>query len=112
MSRDFRGETAPKAAPPWKSGVARPGAVEIGGNLRALFNIESRRQRQLSAWAIKDPAAEHTQKSLVKLWKVTQPAASGAVSALEQDGFVVALTRRGADPTRYALSGVSRLVFG
>jgi hypothetical protein len=77
-----------------------------------IGNIDSRRQRQLRAWALKDPAAVHTQKSLVKLWKVSQPAVSGAVTALEQDGFVVALARRGVDPTRYALSGVSRLVFG
>jgi len=101
--------------------LGKPGASiplsELEPALRQRYtaiigNIDSRRQRQLSVWALKDPAAEHTQKSLVKLWKVSQPAVSGAVAALEQDGFVVALTRRGADPTRYALSGVSRLVFG
>lgn len=53
-----------------------------------------------------------TQKSLVSLWKVSQPAVSGALAALEHEGFVVALNRRGAEPGRYALSGVSRLVFG
>jgi hypothetical protein len=99
-----------------KPGVSIP-FNELEPALRQRFaavigNIDSRRQRQLRAWALKDPAAVHTQKSLVKLWKVSQPAVSGAVAALEQDGFVVALARRGADPTRYALSGVSRLVFG
>ena len=99
-----------------KPGVSIP-LHELEPALRQRFaavigNIDSRRQRQLRAWALKDPAAVHTQKSLVKLWKVSQPAVSGAVAALEQDGFVVALARRGADPTRYALSGVSRLVFG
>ncbi|MEK7402394.1 MAG: ATP-binding protein [Gemmatimonadota bacterium] len=99
-----------------KPGLSIPFS-ELEPALRARYaavvgHIDSRRQRQLRAWALKNPAAVHTQKSLVQLWKVSQPAVSGAVAALEQDGFVVALTRRGADPTRYALSGVSRLVFG
>ena len=101
--------------------AAKPGMsiplAELEPALRQRYiammgKIDSRRQRQLSAWAVKNPAAEHTQKSLVALWKVSQPAVSGAITALEQDGFVVALNRRGAEPTRYVLSGVSRLVFG
>lgn len=99
-----------------KPGVSIP-LSELEPALRQRYaaimgNIDSRRQRQLRAWALKNPAAEQTQKSLVKLWKVTQPAVSGAIAALEQDGFVVALNRRGTEPTRYALSGVTRLVFG
>ena len=76
-----------------------------------IAGIDARRQKQLRAWA-KNPTAEHTQKSLVKLWGVSQPAVSGALVALEQDGFVVSLNRRPSEPTRYVLSGVTRLVFG
>jgi hypothetical protein len=101
--------------------AAKPGAsiplAELEPALRQRYaaimaNIDARRQRQLRAWALKNPATEQTQTSLVALWKVSQPAVSGAIAALEQDGFVVSLNRRGAEPTRYALSGVSRLVFG
>ncbi|MGH7637102.1 MAG: AAA family ATPase [Gemmatimonadaceae bacterium] len=102
-------------------GVAgKPGAsiplAELRPALRQRYgavvaNLDDNRQRQLRVWG-KSPDRVHTQKSLVALWKVSQPAVSGALSALEQAGFVVALSRRGAEPVRYALSGVSRLVFG
>lgn len=101
--------------------AARPGVSiplsELAPALRQRYaavigHLEPRRQTQLRAWALRNPNAEHTQRSLMSLWKVSQPAVSTAIAALEQGGFVVSLSRRGAEPTRYVLSGVSRLVFG
>jgi len=77
-----------------------------------ISQLEPRRQRQLRAWAVKGLKTEHTQKSLAALWNISQPAVSVALRTLEQDGLVVSLPRRGSDATRYALSGVSRMVFG
>ena len=100
--------------------VAKPGASIQLGDLRpalqqryasVVASLEPRRQKQLRAWATKDLNAEHTQKSLTSLWKVSQPAVSAGLKALEEDGFVSTLPRRGAEATRYALSGVARLVF-
>ena len=98
-----------------KPGVSIP-LTELQPALRQRYgaivaNLDEKRQRQLRAWG-KKPGQVHTQKSLVALWKISQPAVSGALAALEHEGFVVTLNRRGADPVRYALSGVSRLVFG
>lgn len=75
-----------------------------------LNNLDARRQAQLTRWA-KHPASEQTQKSLMTLWQVTQPAVSTALVALERDGFVVSMPKRGS-ATQYALSGASRLIFG
>lgn len=73
---------------------------------------EQSRVQQLTRWGRTSPELLHTQKSLKALWNVSQPAVSGALSFLTQQGYVVALPRNGADATQYALSGVSRLVFG
>lgn len=78
----------------------------------ALSTLEPRRRQQLAAWVARGAESEQTQKSLIKLWKVTQPAVSGTLRGFEQEGLVVPLPRRGAEATRYALSGVARLVFG
>ncbi|HET7464345.1 MAG TPA: AAA family ATPase [Longimicrobium sp.] len=73
---------------------------------------EQNRVQQLTRWGQTAPDELYTQKSLKVLWNVSQPAVSGALSFLTQQGYVVALPRNGAGPTQYALSGVSRLVFG
>lgn len=102
-------------------GVTRAGAsiplAELRPALRQRYTsvvaaLEPRRQKQLQLWARRDVESLQTQRSLKTLWKVSQPAVSSAVKALEGDGFVVALPREGAEPTRYALSGVARIVFG
>jgi hypothetical protein len=66
----------------------------------------------LTTWGEKAPESIHTQKSLMKLWGLTQGAVSMALSYLIRQGFVVSSPRAGANPTQYTLSGVSRLIFG
>lgn len=73
---------------------------------------EQNRVQQLGKWGSTGPGRLHTQKSLKELWGVSQAAVSGALSFLTQQGYVTALPRSGAGPTQYALSGVSRLIFG
>jgi hypothetical protein len=73
---------------------------------------EQNRVQQLTRWGTTGPDQTHTQKSLKALWGVSQAAVSGALAFLIQQGYVVASPRTGAEATRYALSGVSRLIFG
>lgn len=73
---------------------------------------EQNRVQQLTRWGTTAPGKVHTQKSLKELWGVSQAAVSGALAFLTQQGYVTASPRAGAEPTRYALSGVSRLIFG
>ncbi len=73
---------------------------------------EQTRVAQLTAWGRSAPGAAQTQKSLGKLWGVSQGPVSTAVSTLVRQGYVVALPRVSAEPTRYVLSGTSRLIFG
>ncbi len=73
---------------------------------------EQTRVAQLTAWGTSAPAVPQTQKSLGKLWGVSQGPVSTAVSTLVRQGYVVALPRVSAEPTRYVLSGTSRLIFG
>ena len=73
---------------------------------------ERGRVEQLARWGTTDPAGPQTQKSLAALWKVSQPAVSGALAYLVRQGYVQALPRSGGKPTQYALSGVGRLIFG
>jgi hypothetical protein len=73
---------------------------------------EQVRVEQLSRWGKQAPESSQTQRSLMKLWNVTQGAVSNAVSYLVRQGFVVALPRNGAGPIHYVLSGVSRIIFG
>ena len=71
------------------------------------------RQRQLTTWAEGlGPDATPTQEQLRKLWKVKQPSASQALADLGRAGYVGTRPRRGAEPTTYALTGPSRLIFG
>ena len=73
---------------------------------------EENRVSQLVAWGKRDPAAQHTQQSLAKLWKVSQPAVSVALAFLIRQGYVMQLPRKGTDSRGYLLTGVSRLIFG
>jgi hypothetical protein len=47
----------------------------------------------------------------MRAWKVSQSGVSQALKDLVQAGCVVSLPRQGAQPTAYALSGASLLVF-
>ncbi len=79
----------------------------------ALYTLgEEARVEQLLAWGEGNPYAEHTQKTLVDLWDITQPSVSQALAWLVRRGYVTVLPRNGARKTLYALSGVSRLIFG
>jgi len=73
---------------------------------------EQTRIEQLTKWGQTQPESAQTQKSLMKLWKVSQGAVSNALKYLIQQGYVVALPREGAKPIHYVLSGTSRLIFG
>ena len=73
---------------------------------------EQPRVEQLTKWGTTAPAAAQTQKSLQKLWGLSQGRVSTAVGYLVRQGYVVALPRVGASPIQYVLSGVSRLIFG
>ena len=67
------------------------------------------------------PGATFTQKGLVDAWRVTQPAVSQTLGALQQHGYVAEAERRhgaageaagrGRPQTGYALTGAARLVF-
>jgi DNA-binding transcriptional ArsR family regulator len=73
--------------------------------------LDARRQSQLEKWANDSSSKEMTQQELRILWGVSQPAVSNALAELEQQGYVVALPRKGKQATQYALTGVSRLIF-
>lgn len=73
---------------------------------------ERGRVEQLTRWGSRTPTSAQTQRSLSKLWGVTQGAVSTAITYLVRQGFVVALPRNGTEPTRYVLSGTGQLVFG
>ena len=101
------------------TGIARAlTAAEIRPTLQQRYAAdlaalkEKKRVEQLTAWGRTAPAQPQTQEALARLWKVSQGAVSVALAFLTKEGYVVALPRRGADPTRYVLSGTSRLIFG
>lgn len=71
------------------------------------------RQHQLTEWGERlGPEATPNQEQLVKAWDVSQPGVSQALRDLNKAGYVTALPRRGADATTYALTGISRIIFG
>lgn len=72
---------------------------------------EENRVAQLVVWGRRDPSVQHTQQSLGKLWKVSQPAVSQALTFHIRQGYVASLPRKGVDPRRYLLTGMSRLIF-
>ena len=73
---------------------------------------EQTRVTQLTAWGTTAPASFQTQKSLAKLWKLSQGPVSIALGYFVRQGYVIALPREGTRPIQYVLSGVSRLIFG
>jgi hypothetical protein len=78
--------------------------------LRSL--AEHVRVGQLTKWGETAPMSAQTQKSLGRLWGVSQGAVSTALAYLIAQGYVVPLPKAGANPNEYVLSGVSRLMFG
>jgi len=72
---------------------------------------EQARVEQLTRWGRKAPDSIQTQKSLMKLWGLSQGAVSTAVGYLVRQGYVVPSPRSGMSPIQYALSGVSRIIF-
>jgi hypothetical protein len=101
-----RGPGVPIALDELRSALATRYQVELAAAL------EDARARQLQAWAEVGPDSVQTQESLGTLWGITQGSVSIAVRNLIGQGYMLALPRRGSDPIRYVLSGVSRLVFG
>lgn len=102
-----------------EGGPGRPIALaELRPALAARYaaqleaTLEPARVQQLRTWAKAGPARAETQASLATRWRITQGSVSTAARDLIAEGYVLALPRRGSDPTRYVLSGVSRLVFG
>lgn len=100
--------------------VGKPGGslplAELRPALKARYAgllqpMTAARRQQLIAWAAAGPASVQDQASLTRLWRITQGAVSTALADLGREGFVIALGREGAGPTRYALSGTSRLIF-
>lgn len=80
--------------------------------LAELLQLPDRaRVEQLTRWGETAPARAMTQKSLTRLWKISQGAVSAALAWFVERGFVVALPRKGTQPIDYVLSGSSRLMF-
>jgi hypothetical protein len=77
-----------------------------------LSRLDESRRRQLQLWAESGTGTQQTQKTLQQLWNVTQGAASNSVRDLIEEGYVLALPRRGAEATNYVLTGFSRIIFG
>jgi hypothetical protein len=81
--------------------------------LAQLQNLEERRKvEHLIKWGTNNPRATHTQRALRTLWGLGQSAVSITLDYLTRRGYVVALPKSGNVATEYALSGVSRLIFG
>lgn len=81
------------------------------GELLAEHLTEARVE-QLTIWAEQlGVTTLTTQDALVNAWGITQPSASTALKDMVAAGYVVALPRRGAEPTAYALTGRARLAF-
>jgi hypothetical protein len=100
---------------------AQPGASltmkELGPSLQRRYetllvaSLTAARHQQLIAWAAKLGAdATPTQDELKRVWKVSQPGVSQALKDLAEAGCVVVLPKQGT-ATRYAFSGISRLLF-
>lgn len=82
------------------------------GEMQLRAAIGETRFGGLVHWAQLDAESEQTQASLGELWGLAQGTVSTALRAMEQAGCVDALPRRGAEPVRYVMAGVARVVFG
>jgi len=80
------------------------------GHLESL--PEKVRIEQLTKWGRSNSESTQTQKTLSKLWGLSQGAVSTALAYLIAQGYVLMLPRSNAAPTAYRLSGISRLIFG
>jgi DNA-binding transcriptional ArsR family regulator len=101
-----------RAGAPIPLGALREALQQRYASLLAQAVGEAR-QRQLARWAESlGPRAAPTQQILRGLWGISQPAVSQALAELGAAGYVVARPRRGLEPTTYALTGPSRLIFG
>lgn len=100
----------------------KPGASlridELGPGLQRRYqallaaSLSTTRLEQVAAWATKLGAdAKPTQDELKRTWKVSQPGVSQALTDLVDAGCVLPLPKQIAGPTRYVLTGVSRLAF-
>lgn len=96
---------------PLSIGDLAPALKQIYANGLASIG-DSTRVEQLMQWGTKDPSAEHTQASLAKVLRKSQPAVSNTLAFLVKQGYVLALPREGANPIKYVLSGTGRLIFG
>ena len=74
--------------------------------------LKESRVRRLVVWGKRDTAAQLTQESLAKLWGVSQPAVSGALTFLMRNRYVTQLPRKGTESRGYLLTDASRLNFG
>lgn len=75
-------------------------------------SLSATRMQQLAGWASRLGAeATPTQDDLKRTWKVSQPGVSQALNDLADAGCVLALPKQAPGPTRYALTGASRLAF-
>ena len=75
-------------------------------------SLSTTRHEQLATWATKlGLDSTPTQDELKRAWKVSQPGVSQTLKDLAEAGTVVVLPKQQPGPTRYALSGASRLAF-
>jgi hypothetical protein len=70
------------------------------------------RVEQLTTWGTNNPSEVQTQKTLQRLWKISQGAVSGALSYLIGQGYVIQLPKTPGRAAEYVLSGLSRIIFG
>ena len=84
--------------------------LRYAGALRELMG--EKRLEQLERWAAEGTETEQTQKSLARLWGITQGSVSDVLNELVTRGYVIVRPRVGKQATPYVLSGVSRLILG
>ena len=84
--------------------------LRYAGALRELMG--EKRLEQLERWAAEGTETEQTQKSLARLWGITQGSVSDVLDELVTRGYVIVRPRVGKQATPYVLSGVSRLILG
>lgn len=82
--------------------------LRYAGALREAMG--EKRLEQLQNWADAGTESGQTQKSLARVWGITQGSVSDALDQLVNAGYVVARPREGKQATPYVLSWVSRLI--
>lgn len=107
------GPVAPMALADVRAVLRRVYAEEMHN---ALTSALSGHLRRLAERGALDGDGLFTQKDVVRLWGVSQPAASKVLGELQRQGYVTEVDRREPDDggrpvTHYALTGAARLVF-